>query len=499
MTDEALQLELIETLGSYAYDPLGWVMWAFPWGEAGTELSQEDGPDEWQAWVLTQVRDGLLTPNEAILLAITSGHGIGKSALVSWLVWWAYSTFPGTRGVVTANTENQLKTKTWVEIAKWHRLFIARSLFKCTATAIFSIDEDTAREWRIDIVPWSERNTEAFAGLHNSGKRIIIVYDEASAIPDVIFEVTEGALTDKDTELMWFCFGNPTRNTGRFRECFAGGKFEHRWRSREVDSRSVKRTNKEQLNKWVEDYGLDSDFVRVRVLGKFPRTDASSFIPRDLAMEAVARVIPEQNYEPVVLGVDVARFGDDFSVIYPRRGRDAVSRPIRIFQGLDTMQLATRVIEAVHDYEATTIFVDGTGVGGGVVDRLRSLGLPVIEVQFGARPDGTNTIDREVRYANKRAEIWGGLRDWLHIGKIPDVIPQSDISLISELTTPTYTFRGGTDAILLEPKDMIKRRGERSPDVADALALTFAYPALPPALFAVSASKPQDYNPFAEF
>lgn len=498
MLDDSLTKELIETLGSYAYDPLGWVMWAFPWGEPGTELALETGPDEWQVWVLTQVRDGLMTPNEAILLSVTSGHGIGKSALVAWLVWWSYSTFPGTRGVVTANTENQLKTKTWVEIAKWHRLFIARSLFKCTATAIFSVDEDTAREWRIDIVPWSERNTEAFAGLHNAGKRIIIVFDEGSAIPDVIYEVTEGALTDLDTELMWFCFGNPTRNTGRFRELFAGGRFAHRWKSREVDSRSVKRTNKEQLNRWVEDYGIDSDFVRVRVLGKFPRTDASSFIPRDLCLEAVSRVIPEQQHEPVVLGVDVARFGDDFSVIYPRKGRDAVSRPIRLFQGINTMQLASRVIEALHDFDATTVFVDGTGVGGGVVDRLRSLGVPVIEVQFGARPDGTNTIEREVRYANKRAEIWGGLRDWLSVGKIPDAIPRSDISLVNELTVPTYTFRPGTDAIQLEPKDMIKRRGERSPDVADALALTFAYPALPAGI-ALASSQPQDYNPFAEY
>src|SRR6056297_1585837 len=104
MLDDDLNASLIEELGSFAYDPLGWVMWAFPWGEPGTELASETGPDEWQVWVLTQVRDGLLTPNEAILLAVTSGHGIGKSALVAWLVWWAYSTFPGTRGVVTANT-----------------------------------------------------------------------------------------------------------------------------------------------------------------------------------------------------------------------------------------------------------------------------------------------------------------------------------------------------------------------------------------------------------
>ena len=178
--------ELIEELGSFAYDPYAFVMWAFPWGEAGTELAKETGPAPWQEKILKSVRDKIMTMEQALRHAVTSGHGVGKSALVSWLVWWSYSTFPGTRGVVTANTENQLKTKTWVEIAKWHRLFIARELFKCTATAIFSIDEEQAREWRIDIVPWSERNTEAFAGLHNAGKRLIVIFDEASAIPDII-------------------------------------------------------------------------------------------------------------------------------------------------------------------------------------------------------------------------------------------------------------------------------------------------------------------------
>src|SRR5690606_38633063 len=112
-------------------------------------------------------------------------------------------------------------------------------------------------------VPWSERNTEAFAGLHNAGKRIIVIFDEASAIPDIIWETTEGALTDVDTEILWFVFGNPTRNTGRFRDCFDGGKFAHRWRQQKVDSRQVQRTNKKEIEDWIADYGLDSDFVRV--------------------------------------------------------------------------------------------------------------------------------------------------------------------------------------------------------------------------------------------
>lgn len=481
---------LLADLGSFAYDPLAFVIWAFPWGEPG-ELAKEDGPDEWQTWVLTLVRDEIISLDQALQIAVTSGHGIGKSALVGWLVLWAYSTFPGTRGVVTANTENQLKTKTWVEIAKWMRLFIARDLFKLTATALFSVDEEQSKEWRIDIVPWSERNTEAFAGLHNAGKRLIIIFDEASAIPDIIWETTEGALTDLDTEILWFIFGNPTRTTGRFRECFPGGKFAHRWHSREVDSRTVKRTNKKQLEAWIADYGLDSDFVRVRVLGKFPHMDTVSFISRDLAAAAINRVLDAPQNGPVVLGVDVARFGDDFSVIWPRQGRDALSRPVRFFQGLATTQLTQQVILAYNEYNAAAVFIDGGGVGGGVVDNCRDLGLNVYEVQFGARADG---LSQGEKYMNKRAEIWGLMREWLKSGTVPERVAGRD--LIDDFIGPSYTLNV-KDQIQLESKDMMKRRGVLSPDFADALACTLAFPYVE-APVAVATVPVSEYNPYAE-
>lgn len=493
------EIALLEELGSYAYDPVTFVYWAFPWRQEGTELEREEGPNEWQLWVLCQVRDNLLTVEEALLIAITSGHGVGKSALVSWLVWWAFSTFPDTRGVVTANTENQLKTKTWVEISKWHRLFIARELFKCTATALFSKDESREREWRIDIVPWSERNTEAFAGLHNKNKRILIIFDEASAIPDIIWETTEGALTDEDTEIFWFVAGNPTRTTGRFRECFPGGKFSHRWINRKVDSRSVPQTNNQQIEKWIEDYGLDSDFVRVRVLGEFPLVDAISFISREVAKEASVRT-PSLSNEPVVLGVDVARYGDDYSVIYPRQGRDAKTRPPQFFPKISTTALVSHVVAAFEHYQAAMIFVDGGGVGGGVVDQLLQHRLPVYEVGFGNKADGYAYRETGVQYHNKRSEIWGSLREWLKTGAIIDNVPGSDISLVEELISPTYTVNI-KDKIVLESKDAMKRRGVSSPDFSDALACTFAYPivdlpiSLPGAL--MQEKDETNYDPFA--
>lgn len=474
--------ELLTSLASFSNDPVGFVYFAFPWGEPG-ELEKDAGPESWQIQILQDLSEGLITIDEAILLARTSGHGIGKSALVAWIVLWAISTFEDTKGVVTANTENQLKTKTWAEVAKWYRLFIARELFKLTATALFSVDPLHEKTWRIDMVPWSERNTEAFAGLHNQGKRILVVFDEASAIPDVIWEVTEGALTDENTQIIWCVFGNPTRAKGRFRECFKGGRFAHRWRSLAIDSRSVSFTNKKQIQKWIDDYGIDSDFVRIRVLGLFPRVDAESFIPYDLAMQAANREQVLGTGYGVRLGVDVGRFGNDPSVIYPRCGMDARSREIEVLQGLDTMQVAARVAAAFGKYKAELIFVDEGGVGGGVVDRLRMLRLPVVPVDFGSGAEGTN-LDDGAKYANKRAEIWGGMRNALLRGLvIPEHVPGnfsagmdgSAITLPQELSAPTYQHNA-REEIQMEKKSEIKKREGFSPNVADALATTFALP-----------------------
>lgn len=494
--------ELILALASFERDPLGFVYFAFPWGEPG-ELEFANGPEAWQVKLLTDLRDGLITVEQAIQLARTSGHGIGKSALVAWIILWAISTLADTKGVVTANTENQLKTKTWAEVAKWFRLFRGKDLFKMTATALFSADPEHEKTWRIDMVPWSERNTEAFAGLHNQGRRILVVFDEASAIPDVIWEVTEGALTDRDTQIIWCVFGNPTRNSGRFRDCFAGGRFAHRWSSEAIDSRTVSFTNKDQFARWVADYGEDSDFVRVRVRGVFPRADAVSFISFEAAREAALREIPPHNaaQNVRVLGVDVARFGDDASVILCRCGKDARSIPPEIYYGIDTMKLAGKVAAAFQRLGATVVMVDAGGVGGGVVDRLRQLNIPTLEVDFGSSPDGFSLEESGVKYFNKRAEIWGAMRAWLETGCISEEIPASDITLVDELTAPTYSI-SGKEEIQLESKKDMRRRGVPSPNVADALACTFAYPVYAPALSPMGAPIEQspvqlpDYNPF---
>lgn len=489
--------DIIEELAQFSSDPYGFVMFAFPWGEPG-ELANSHGPEPWQRDLLLDLGSGLIDLQTAIRLATTSGHGIGKSALVSWLILWAMSTYEDTIGVVTANTETQLKTKTWAQLAKWFRLFIGKELFEMTATKLFSADPEHENTWRIDMVPWSERNTEAFAGLHNKGKRILLVFDEASAIPDLIWEVAEGALTDSDTEIIWAVFGNPTRNKGRFRDCFPGGKFSHRWKSRAVDSREVSLTDKRQIDEWIKDYGEDSDFVRVRVRGIFPRIDSESFISFELATEATARTV-EPSLDPVIIGVDVGRFGDDPTVIYPRKGRDAVTLPPEVLFGVDTMTTAAKVAATYLRLRASMVMVDSGGVGGGVVDRLRQLQIPVMEVDFGSAADGADANDG-TKYANKRAEIWGRMRDWLRRGCIPPRIHGLEESLVDELTAPTFGLNG-KEAIQLESKKEMRKRGVKSPNVADALACTFAFPVFIPSRADEELLPPAgtpDYNPYSQ-
>jgi hypothetical protein len=467
------EAELVEAIAGFDKDPLGFVLFAFDWGQG--ELAGHEGPLDWQREILIEISNGL-SPDRALRLAVASGHGIGKSALVSWIILWAMSTCVDTIGVVTANTGDQLKQKTWVQLSKWHRLSINSHWFAVTSKAIFSVDPEHEKTWRIDAVTWNETRTEAFAGLHNEGKRIVLLYDEASGIPDVIWDVSTGALTDKNTEIIWPAFGNPTRNIGRFRECFAGGRFHHRWSNRQIDSRNVSITNKAEIAEWIEDYGEDSDFVRVRVRGIFPRAGTSQFISSDLVNAASDpnRDVDVSLYDALVMGVDVARFGDDKTVFRFRRGRDGRSiKPLK-FRGLDTMQVAARVAEAFAIYKPDAIFIDNGGFGAGVVDRCNYLHLPVLGIDFGSSPD-REIQGREsgVWYYNKRAEMWGAMREWLVGGAI-----DNDEELKADLPAVEYGYslKGSRDCIVLEKKEHMKARGLSSPDDGDALALTFAHP-----------------------
>jgi len=468
---------LFSWLSSVRGDPLAFTLGAYPWGEPGTVLAKFNGPEDWACELMNRIKAGILDLNSAVQEAIASGHGIAKSATVSHLILWAFCTAPDTRGVVTANTEVQLKTKTWAELGKWFNLsFFARDHFNLTATGLFSKDPDRERTWRIDMVPWSEKNPAAFAGMHNKGKRLLLVFDEASEIPDIIWETAEGALTDADTEIIWLAFGNPTRNSGRFRECFPGGKFERQWRTQQIDSRSVRITNKKRLEGWIDAYGLDSDFVRVRVLGEFPRKGLMEFFSSAEIDEAMAREVYVDRADPLALGVDVARYGANSSVLFPRKGRDARGIDRQKFHGLSTVELTDRIMTFNEAYRPDGIMIDGGGVGGGVVDNTRNRRIACFDVQFGGKDVVYNfAATSGERYANNRAAMYGACRAWLKGGALPP-----DPELRRQMLAIRYTFNNKDEILLERKEDLVDEDGNGiSLDDIDALCLTFAHPLSP--------------------
>lgn len=456
--------QLVEFCAEFTHDPVGFVWAAYPWGEG--ELSGKE-PDPWQLGLLADIRDGLKTPNEVIQEAVASGHGIGKSALVAFIIQWAMATFEDCKGVVTANTQNQLMTKTWAELAKWHRLSICKPMFTYTATAYFSISPEHEKTWRIDALPWSKHNSEAFAGLHNEGKRTLVIFDEASAIDDVIWEVVEGALTDSNTEIFWLCFGNPTKNSGRFYDCFH--KFRGYWRTRQIDSRSVAVSNKAQLDRWIGQYGIDSDIIRVRVLGQFPMqsdTQLISLVDVNAAIER-GKTISRESYRgfPIIFGVDPAWTGGDLTVAYMRQG-NYTKVLLAEAKNDNHIYMAGKLARLAEEYGMAHGFLD-QGEGTGIYSAFQTMGCgdKWTIIPFASKPN-------DDYYANKRAEMWCEMRQWLKDGGAIEDKEQ----IANDLIAPEAFINPTNGKFQLESKKDMKERGQQSPNYADALALTFAQP-----------------------
>ncbi|MBU8540191.1 terminase large subunit domain-containing protein [Falsiroseomonas tokyonensis] len=478
--------ELVDIIKGFYADPLGFVYFAFAWGEEGTDLAGEEGPDFWQEQVLLEigrrVQEGVDAGEavaEAVQVAVASGHGIGKTALIAWIILWFISTRDHPQIVVTANTKAQLTSKTWRELAKWQKRAINGSWFQWSAEKFYL--KGHSETWFASAVPWTKEKAEAFAGTHE--KHVLLVFDEGSAIDDAIWEVAEGAMTTAGA--MWIVFGNPTRNTGRFRECWR--RFAKRWFTMQVDSRDAKKASKKQIQAWLEDYGEDSDFFRVRVKGQWPRAATSQFISEEDVAAAVARfkrrerlkrekalllnIDPERVSlavtddvdpdEPLVLAVDVARYGDDHTVLLLRKGD--IAKIIGRYNGLGTDQVKQLVIDAITEHRPDATFVDGVGVGAGVVDELRALGYSVIDVNAGRKALNPKA------YFNRRVEMYDRVRKWLRGGGCIE----ETRTLTEGLTAVEYGFADRSGQLQLESKDDMKARGLPSPDEADALAMTF--------------------------
>lgn len=470
---------LADAVAGFYADPLGFVLFAFPWGEKGTELEHETGPDENQREFLKSLGEEVKqrrfdgkNPVLPIMMNATSGHGTGKSAMGGWLACWILSTRPNSIGTVTAGTYQQLKSRTWAAVKRWMKLCITRDWFEIQAEAIIS--KVAPETWKLVIQTCAEENAQAFAGQHAKDSTSWYLFDEASNIPDAVFEVAYGGLTDGHP--MMFAWGQMARNTGEFyRICF--GSLKERWNGRCWDSRSSRFTNKATIDQWLADYGEDSDFFRVRVRGLPPLASELQFIDFVRIREAQNRQVETLDDEPILAGFDVSGGGSAWNVIRFRCGLDARSiPPVRISgeQGRDRNILIAKAAEIMKDgvmyknrrRKVEALFID-SAFGAPIYERLQVLGYRnVHEVNFGgASPDR--------HQLNMRAYMANECKDWLLKGAIPEPNSKDDCGLAQQLGLPGASLNS-SNKLVIESKKSIVDRGEQSPDDGDALWLTFA-------------------------
>ena len=450
------------------------MLYAFPWGQKGTPLEDFAGPRKWQREVLHELAQHIEQNNgkidfDTLRMATSSGRGIGKSALVSWLVIWMLSTRIGSTTIVSANSEAQLRSVTWAEITKWLSMSLNSHWFEISATRVAPakwlteiVEKDLkmgTRYWGAEGRLWSAENPDAYAGVHNF-QGVMLVFDEASGIEDSIWSVAAGFFTENTPNRFWMAFSNPRRNSGYFYECFNGKR--DFWRNKIVDARSVEGTDKAVYQQIIDEYGADSNQAYVEVYGQFPSASDDQFIGSYLVDEAMGRDKWKDQSAPIVIGVDPARFGADSTVIAVRQGRDIIA--IKKYRGDDTMEVVGRVIEAIEEYKPALVVVDEGGLGAGVVDRLKEQRYKIRGVNFGSKSKNP------LMWGNKRAEMWGELRTWLKTASLP-----KDRYLKSDLIGPMMK-PDSKGTIFLESKKDMKARGLASPDAADAIAVTFAFP-----------------------
>jgi len=455
-------------------DPEAFVLFSFPWGQKNTPLEKFSGPRAWQRELLRDLKAHIKKNNGALEMdtlrsAIASGRGIGKSAMVSWLILWMLSTRIGSSVVVSANSEAQLRSVTWGELAKWSAMLINSHWWEISATKLVPavwltelVERDLklgTRYWAAEGKLWSAENPDSYAGVHNH-QGMLLIFDEASGIPDSIWSVGSGFFTENIPDRYWMAFSNPRRNTGYFFECF-NAKREF-WTTKQVDARTVEDTDKAVYEQIIAEYGKDSPEARIEVYGEFPTEGEDQFISPQLVDDAFARDKYKDETAPRVMGIDPARGGADSTVIVVRQGRDLLS--IKRYHGEDTMAIVGRVIDAMEEFKPTMTVIDEGGLGYGILDRLNEQRYKVRGVNFGWKAKNS------IMYGNKRAEIWGTMKDWLKSASI-----SQDRQLKADLTGPMKK-PNSAGTIFLEGKKEMRSRGLASPDAADALAVTFAFP-----------------------
>jgi phage terminase large subunit len=429
-------------------------------------------PDDWQRKVLQDLA-------EYPRVSVRSGQGVGKTALESWAVIWFLCCRPFPKVVCTAPTKQQLYDVLWAEIAKWMEKSLVKEILKWTKTKIYMV----GFEDRWFATAKTATRPENMQGFHED--HMLFICDEASGIADPIMEAILGTLSGEDNKLL-LC-GNPTRTSGVFYD--SHHKDRDLFRTHKVSCMDSSRTSKENIEMLIKKYGADSDVCRVRVYGEFPRAEPDAFIALELAETATEYEV-EPSGDTLNIGVDVARFGDDETVIAPRIGMKVFD--LVVLHKQDTTYTAGTVLATIRDYlkefkdiKNVRIKIDDDGVGGGVTDQLNAVineqGLDYEVYPVHNNSTAENAEDDE-HYNSLGTEIWARVRNILqdHFsaivqGKEPIVQLPNDSKLISQLTTRKYRI-DSRGRIALERKDDMKRRGLSSPDRADAVVLAFYEP-----------------------
>lgn len=393
-------------------------------------------------------------------ISVRSGHGTGKSTAASWAMLWYFLMHYPNKVVVTAPTSSQLFDALFAEMKRW--INELPDAFKEVLNVKSDRVEHTAAPSEMFISARTSRaeTPEALAGVHS--EHVMLIVDEASGVPEQVFEAAAGSMSGHNATTIML--SNPTRSSGTFFESqnrLADSWWTRRWSC--VDSPLV---SDEFIEEMKLRYGEDSNAFRIRVLGEFPQADDDTIIPFHLVETATHRDIEGDSDLPSVWGLDVSRFGNDKTALCKRQG--SVVTEIRSWAGLDLMQTVGRV---VAEYEALLpskqpreILVDSIGLGSGVVDRLREIGLPVRGINVAEAPSMGGT------YLNLRSELWFKTKAWFEdrACKLP-----KDDQLVAELTGIRYSFTS-SGKMKAESKDEMRKRGLASPDLADALCLTMA-------------------------
>lgn len=399
-------------------------------------------------------------------LAVKAGHGTGKTTVLSWIIIHYMCTRPNCKIPCTAPSKHQLFDVLWPELSKWHNAMKKSKYGKIFAENLkWSKEKFTnilqPEEWFAVARTATKENPDALQGFH--ADFILKIVDETSGVDDDIIEVLEGAYGTQETKAVWM--GNPTRNEGAFYRAFTKDKsfFE----TLTMSCLKSTLTPKRYIERMKAKYGEDSNMYRVRVMGEFPLVDGDTYIPLSLCVDARYRDIPLQIQYKKVFGVDVARYGDDESVIAIRRGDEFL--PYHVYRNKSTMELVSIIAQLAKEHKPEAIFIDVIGIGAGVYDRLKELGYPVIAVNVSEVPYGDPN-----KYKRLRDELWGEMRAWLELrrGRLWD---NEDMDLCGQLSSPRYKITSD-GKLQMESKDDLKKRGVKSPDIADAHIMCFAQP-----------------------